>query len=462
MGISNSLTMSYLRATFDEQELSKKAPSSQYLHKWIFDFVGKKQTLTIFRINEKIKYLLEDFTLVRTYEGTIDKMIPRLIDSQPEITEKNEVIFSPKQEYLYWELKDKKISLLRQKDDLIYQIFDRTLNVSIQTSMDFTEFGYIRWVYPLESLPTPITTNVVTEARGFLNIEIIKWVEKTGMSAAFCADIGLKRLQKSQYPHMFEDTYKTNEEKVSVLKNFEIVETPKRIEGKDIEFSLQPKWIRSKLDPTKIIDYKNWAITVINTDDMWPGHAVIIIESIEEGQYFMYKAHIGGDIKTSGLPAKVSLVKKHLAEDISKLYGNFGKTETFSRPSCLVKLMIERIEWEKNMKRDKSPQVYFSQNPMASPITVLVFNTFEEMERFQKEHPLSWLIHRSRSINAKKQIEINCKQDTCITWVTERLKIAEIKLGAESLFLETPRSYTNPDRAGAIDGVVDFVKNLFK
>ena len=182
MGISNSLTMSYLRATLREQDLSKKVPSSQYLHKWIYDFVGKEQTLTIFRINEKIKYLLEDFTLVRTYEETIDekgesidKMIPRLIDSQPEITEKNEVIFNSKQEYLCWELKDKKISLLRQKDDLIYQIFDRTLNVSIQSPMDFTEFGYISWVSPLLSI---LTTNIAKEKMHSLAKAIVELGEK--------------------------------------------------------------------------------------------------------------------------------------------------------------------------------------------------------------------------------------------------------------------------------------------
>ena len=557
MGISNSLTMSYLRATFDEQELSKKAPSSQYLHKWIFDFVGKKQTLTIFRINEKIKYLLEDFILVRTYEGTIDekgesidKMIPRLIDSQLEITEKNEVIFTPKQEYICWELKDKKISLLRQKDDLIYQIFDRTLNVSIQTSMDFTEFGYIRWNYSTESLPTITTTKVVKEKMDSLSKEIAeiekekykneqdlaamkKEYDEISRSNSFSTQEQLdevtllnerqdlvrrmialnqnlinslkneynmsesierfhicieksslrcekikdqienseekrlkKRLREEQNIYVVDDTYKTIDEKVSVLKNYKPEEKLEKIEGKGIEFSrffLQPKWIRSKLDPTIIIDHKNWAITVINTDDMWPGHAVIIIESMEEGQYFMYKAHIGGDKTISGLPAKVILQKKYLAEDSSKLYGNFGKTETFSRPSYLVKLMIERIEWEKNMALNHCAQVYFSQNPIESPIRVQAFNTFEEMDLFKKENKPSLLIQRSYSINSKDQIEVRCKQDTCITWVMERLEIAEIKLGAESFeFFETPRKYTNPDSAGARYGVVDFIKKLFK
>ena len=272
--------------------------------------------------------------------------------------------------------------------------------------------------------------------------------------------------QEDQNIYMVDDTYKTIEEKVSVLKNYIPEEKPERIEGKDIEFSsfsLQPKWIESKLDPTKIIDHKNWAVTVINTDDMWPGHAVIIIESVEEGQYFMYRAHIGGDKTTSGLPAIVILQKKYLAEDISKLYGNFGKTETFLRPSCLVKLMIERIEWEKNMALNHRAQVYFSQNPLAHPIIILEFNTCEEIDLFKKEHPPSLLIQRSYVRNSDDQIAVSCKQDTCITWVTERLKIAEIELGAGRIeFFETPRKYTNPDSAGAIYGVVDFVKNLFK
>ena len=456
--ISTSLTKADELAALETTSkylLSNRAIPAIPLHKWIFNFTPTFKTLTVFREEEKLKYMIIDHGKLQTSVGSIDirettadRMLSELIKNQPKISDTNKLVVSPKlTEHYQWDLKDKTITLLNLEDNLIFQIFYKTLNVTIQTSTDLTGFDYLR----LEKDTTTLTGDF--------------YYRKDPVDHSI-TPVNLKEIPgswRTSYEYIVTcDTYRSLEDRISVLKNHEIVEEKKQkklLDGNYIElssFSLHPKWARSLLAPTIIIDHKKWAVTIINTDDSWPGHAAIIIESIEDGMYVMYKAHIGGETKKAGLAAKVILQRKTLESDISKLYGNVGQTATFSQQSYLIKLMLKNIEWENKMSFGSSPQVFFSATGTSS--CKRPFDSFKQWYNYIESNA-QYIIAKGK-LNYKKGVLIEERETpNCITWIKEKLEIAGIKLESKKFeFLETPRRYTNPESAGARHGVSTAIK----
>lgn len=110
---------------------------------------------------------------------------------------------------------------------------------------------------------------------------------------------------------------------------------------------------QSRLDPKKIIDRDNWAITLISAGTCgidpvsWGGHAMIAYEGIEGGKPFLRYAHLG-------VPRRAQRQSDGTVEivDDTTLHGQGRKlvihsqSETWMRSRGAIRVMEERIKEE--------------------------------------------------------------------------------------------------------------------
>jgi len=92
-------------------------------------------------------------------------------------------------------------------------------------------------------------------------------------------------------------------------------------------------------DNSKTVDLNMWAITLINSDrgsikGNLHGHAVILIEGMKEGKYFIQRAHL--------VEGPAVLLENTLRD---RIFHN-GKSETWLRSSLLIERMLVQIRAE--------------------------------------------------------------------------------------------------------------------
>ncbi|VHN99716.1 hypothetical protein [Candidatus Rhabdochlamydia sp. T3358] len=122
---------------------------------------------------------------------------------------------------------------------------------------------------------------------------------------------------------------------------------------------------KSAIDKKTLIDMDHWCVTMFNSDTSgiweaylpctWMGHALLVVETIEEGNYFARQIDL---VKDQEGDANVRLFElpKHLTERYVK---NYAKSETHRRPKEDIQRMIDQI-WRKVCnQKEGNPSVFF-------------------------------------------------------------------------------------------------------
>jgi hypothetical protein len=148
-------------------------------------------------------------------------------------------------------------------------------------------------------------------------------------------------------------THLSNEEYVAALGDFTMEAATDPSSGKLISVNLAKVSFSSKMDPSKIVDKDNWAITLVShgaslvfndrSIDPGFGHAKIIYEGAEDGTHFIRQIHLttmeNRDIEIPPGHARVEV--KEFTIDPSEIK---ARTQTWLRPRSTV----QRLEGEAN------------------------------------------------------------------------------------------------------------------
>ena len=217
---------------------------------------------------------------------------------------------------------------------------------------------------------------------------------------------------------------------------------------------------KSQLDPNKIVDRDNWAVTLINSDvaktSKLYGHAQIAIEGgLSFDRRVTYIAHI---FKHEGTSHKTFLGRVKL----NKVKGAIefvDKTETLIRTSNKVNSILKSINSEiRDQKRgkyidfnllSKRKKIYYKmiikENSRLMKLTKEqseVFGDTEEiLDRIASDKRLQDLLKDDITYEKREIIESH----NCITWALDKLEMADIKLDSSlmsNLFL-TPKQFTS-------------------
>lgn len=126
---------------------------------------------------------------------------------------------------------------------------------------------------------------------------------------------------------------------------------------------------KSAADGKTLIDMGHWCVTMLNSDTSnvlddfcnpcnWLGHALLIVETIEEGDYFSRKIDLIKDMSSKEGGAKVRLFE--LSKDATETYAEtYAKSETYRKPKEDIQRMMRQV-WADicNQKKGK-PNIFF-------------------------------------------------------------------------------------------------------
>ena len=210
---------------------------------------------------------------------------------------------------------------------------------------------------------------------------------------------------------------------------------------------------KSVIDGNTLIDMNHWCVTMLNSDSSdvlndicnpcnWMGHALLIVETIEEGDYFSRQADLIKDMSSKEHYGEVRLFE--LSKDSTRAYAEiYAKSETYRRPKEDIQGMINQIYREVTSQRNGKPMVLF-QIDAGKPATLArgAFRALTEGRGFPDLQDI---------LRARDEIEIleqdNPKFYNCIQYSLRNLSLANIEapLKKECLlsntFLPTPVLY---------------------
>ncbi|MGB7128229.1 MAG: hypothetical protein WBD50_03955, partial [Candidatus Rhabdochlamydia sp.] len=127
-----------------------------------------------------------------------------------------------------------------------------------------------------------------------------------------------------------------------------------------VKFEEKVKTEISAVDGKTPLDMDHWCVTLLTAENSdvcpcnWMGHALIIVEAIEEGGYFSRRADL---IQESG-KANVRFFEID-RNKTKKLSEDYSKTETYSRPKKDVQRMIYHIWLDAYNQKEGKPSVFF-------------------------------------------------------------------------------------------------------
>ena len=198
-------------------------------------------------------------------------------------------------------------------------------------------------------------------------------------------------------------------------KRFRIDVTPKS--GKVQEVALR---YVSLLDKNVFLDEDSWAVTLADlgtsefrSSSTWGGHAVIIIEAIENDEYHVWRGDLIEGINGLAKARFWEISTETLMAELE----NHPRTETYGRHRSLVQIMKNQIELEAARSTDGKPIGFINGNPIRFGLT--------GMTSLQGEFR------------------------NCTTWARERASLADIDDSLNIMFfgLQTPGFYINPSPA---------------
>jgi hypothetical protein len=247
---------------------------------------------------------------------------------------------------------------------------------------------------------------------------------------------------------------------VTYLRNFDIDPTL----FDQVQFntvSLVKKTEPSRLDSTVMVSGAEWALTVINTNDSWEGHAQLIVEGMEKGEYFMSYAHLVAgqgpenrersssldnpvvNLATTVVRTTVpGIIKyKERVENLEQIRWPSDKTVTWVRGRGMVKRMLQRIGYNvKDQIERRRTVVHFNMlGRNAGFENGFIVQSFESEQQMLREmkHWMTRLPYKLEQCGSRWNL-IKLPHN-CITWAIEKLKEVYIDWNPQPEVDELPK-----------------------
>ncbi len=419
-----SLVENGLGQALDQNPNLKPASSTlnneNFAHQWLF---GDKTIRLIRKGGDDLGYEITDLvkkTLkqgqIASVEGlTTNELIECLAESSIELDAHQNPHFKPVCELIEWQWQGKKVALVIDKEEyrrqpflkdraLYWRLFDKATKT---TSMKELSIGLIY---------NPLSSHAKEQAVGRRLLHLTKeelqnqYVPVSSIARSFRAlDCLLSSSSEVLGSH--------NEAQKNIIKMLaECVIEKMEIQNNQLCALVLKSSLTtaSKVNPEQNMDGYTWAITLIDTANDWRGHAALIMETIEDEQYHMYKTHLVSEgSKTLQTTPGVVIWREIDPSGLKYI----SKTRTWPVDSWRAEQTISLIKSE-----------VATQNKIG---TAVMFNARGE-----------------GSVYVDRKIEVDednrlVDVHNCITWAILKLRYAGIFLDGEhsgKLFI-TPKSY---------------------
>ncbi|MDR3624015.1 MAG: hypothetical protein P4L16_02610 [Chlamydiales bacterium] len=304
------------------------------IHQWIYGY----QVFCLIRKIDGLDYIIlnqlgevkqrgpisfsEDVLITdELVEVLIEEMVPNFTISSKRDIQEGVSFMPPSFTSRSWSWEDKNVTVLEHDDELIWQLFDKArrttsyapFGVAFLSNNTFFERNYYVDRYTMAvrdrvdlSLGITGCKHEPREPKNFKSITTTVEGFHTALFREECSQQENIRIQKiykalSHSPCPVSDfnalpsVSDYNRFFIEFLGNFSLEHVNTSVINHPLcSILLKPTLVASsKLDPTRPIDNNMWVVSLVNTDKKhWYGHAAIIIETMEEGQYCMYKAHL--------------------------------------------------------------------------------------------------------------------------------------------------------------------------
>lgn len=376
-----------------------------FAHQWLFN----DKTVRLVRTGEDLSYEVADLAKKRLQQGpissvsglTTDELIECLAESALELDDQLSPHFAANRSALVqWNWEDKILTLIEKGKELIWQLFDKTMKTT--SWMAYDNASLYNPSHALKSREYYIERCRLRPV-GF----ILCLLSKTKLDAKKFLDFYIEKYVPIKF---LLDKTGNNLPMKSFLEDC-IVERLKIENNRLCSLTLKPSSpVISKLDKDKLIDKWVWGFTLVNTATDWHGHAAIIVETVEDAHYHMYKTHlrIEGQKTLDTVPGVV--LWNEVDPDSLKYV---SKADTWLVTKDKATTMINSI------KREVAKQ--------STGKTAVLFNA-RGSEAFAKSNKDKPGVHN------------------CITWARNKLRVAGIRLeeGSHGWLFTTPKEYAKP------------------
>ncbi len=420
--------------------------NSTLAHRWIFD----KKIIDLINTINGLSFLIKGRNKITTIIGSVasipglstEQLIEVLIESQPKIQGEN-LCFKPNHSaILSWNKEDKKAYLTGKTSKLYWRIIDKTIKTTYQIDFENTFIRAPNNRYFVERFcdaelratrgPTGevVRNLIIHETSEVIRMSSMHDYSEQARSWPYSDElISGKVLRQLVSSKVFREMGSFQQAEEITLKELEdrnykmLVAFLSELTLENIETNadnskkiiLHPAPIeKSELDPHILIDKFKSAITLVNTAD-WYGHAVVIIETMIDKNYGMYKAHLilGDKIHLKHAPGKVVFYKVD-----HKTFSYKSKTETWTINTSKAHQMITR--WAEMDKKQKD-----------------------------KEVVAYYYAPGSNALFAKKTIQTPqgpVDVHNCMTWALDELKLVNINLDPSKYgwLCTLPTEYATP------------------
>ncbi|MGB7129156.1 MAG: hypothetical protein WBD50_08730 [Candidatus Rhabdochlamydia sp.] len=195
------------------------------------------------------------------------------------------------------------------------------------------------------------------------------------------------------------------------------------------EFEEKIKERKSAIDKKTPIDMDHWCVTMFNSDTSgilepcppctWMGHALLIVETIEEGNYFARQIDL---VKNGKGDANIRCFELFQPE-IKGYIKDYAKSETHRRPKEDIQRIIDRTYKDICNQKEGKPSVIFAldSGKMKESLAILSYGNYAG------NLPLTSLVQQRNRMNRRALSQEQLDIYNCIYYVVNKLYLAKIK-----------------------------------
>ncbi len=281
-----------------------------------------------------------------------------------------------------WEWKDKILSLVKDDEQFMWQLFDRATGTTSRLAFANTmlenpdKYFFKERIYndlpykPSEGCPVFL-----------LEQERVNVGQLMECASDDSKEELIRRITKLIQNHLLK-----------------IVTSDNQLKGVIFEPLMPIISTQSQLDPTIPVDASRWAVTLVNTTATSTGHAALLIEKVNKrGHYQMRIAHLTFRGGTSGTIAGIHPGRVKYEKVVGESYPYHSKTETWSLPRDRVKPMLEEIKKEKSW-RTSNPVVFAGRG---NGTIFMPASSQTPVGSRRVENCLNWAVNKLLSCGAK-------------------------------------------------------------
>jgi hypothetical protein len=377
-------------------------------HQWVL----KDRRVYLVKRGEDPEYIVTDLAMRILQKGPIpndcglsaDHIIECLIDTEPFVQIDEKPTFKENHSIAYqWDLKDKNIALLREGDNISWQLIDRIAKITSRIDFTNTTISIPSEEYFWDHLYTD-------------DYELINGQKQ--ISSMLSSKKGSIRLVTVKFH--------TTEKRIEFATNCHIHNIVTAKDGCLHELSIAPIYSPVFFNPQKSIDSFTWAITLVSGGTDWHGHAVLFVETFEDQQHLIYKTHFAVDGKKpiTTVPGKVTFDLKEREDLLPYLSNDLRKSWLVERKN--VQFMIADIK-EEIARQENGEDVSVFFNSLGSNALLVP--------------------EKIRTDKGERDV------DNCLTWALNKLSRVGIHLnvGSSGAVMSAPKQFLesykeNPDR----------------